>query len=40
MPLRTVLAGRMFLESPRWRDGDLWVADWGAHEALRITTDG
>ena len=38
--LRTVLTGRMFLESPRWRDGALWVADWGAHEALRIAADG
>jgi sugar lactone lactonase YvrE len=37
--LRAVLTGRMFLESPRWRDGALWVADWGAHEALRLRAD-
>ena len=38
--LRTVATGRVFLESPRWRDGCLWVADWGAHEALRIDAEG
>ncbi len=38
--LRMVLSGRVFLESPRWRDDALWVADWGAHEALRIGADG
>jgi sugar lactone lactonase YvrE len=38
--LRTILTGRLFLESPRWRDGALWVADWAAHEALRIAADG
>ena len=38
--LTTVLGGRIFLESPRWRDGSLWVADWGAHEALRIDGEG
>src|SRR5207237_6946969 len=38
--LRTVLSGRQFLESPRWRDGALWVADWAAHEALRVGPDG
>jgi len=38
--LQTVLDGRLFLESPRWRDGALWVADWAAHEALRIGADG
>src|SRR5438034_8364575 len=34
--LRTIVRGRLFLESPRWRDGALWVADWGAHKALKI----
>lgn len=38
--LTTVLEGRVFLESPRWREGALWVADWGAHEALRIDGEG
>ena len=38
--MRTLLTGRVFLESPRWRDGCLWVSDWGAHEVLRIEMDG
>ena len=38
--LETVLMGRVFLESPRWSNGYLWVSDWGAHEALRIGPDG
>src|SRR5438034_1115295 len=38
--LRTIVRGRLFLESPRWRDGALWVADWGAHEALKIGPGG
>lgn len=40
MALKTILTGRIFLESPRWRDGALWVSDWGAHEALRLDGDG
>ena len=27
-------------ESPRWHDGRLWVADWGAGEILAIDPDG
>src|SRR5204863_10100531 len=38
--LEVVLTGRVFLESPRWRNGYLFVSDWGAHEALRIGADG
>jgi len=38
--LRTIARGRLFLESPRWREGALWVADWGAHEALKIGPEG
>ena len=38
--MQTLLTGRVFLESPRWRDGCLWVSDWGAHEVLRIGMDG
>jgi sugar lactone lactonase YvrE len=38
--VRTVLEGRKFLESPRWRDGALWVSDWAAHEVLRVGDDG
>ncbi|HKD77197.1 MAG TPA: SMP-30/gluconolactonase/LRE family protein [Ktedonobacterales bacterium] len=36
----TLLTGLAFGESPRWHDGRLWVADWGAQEILAITTDG
>ena len=38
--LKTIATGRLFLESPRWRDGHLLVADWAAHEALRINPQG
>ena len=38
--LRTIVTGRVFLESPRWHDERLWVADWGTHEALRIDPEG
>jgi sugar lactone lactonase YvrE len=27
-------------ESPRWHDGRLWVADWGAQEILTLDRDG
>jgi sugar lactone lactonase YvrE len=35
--LKTELA---FPESPRWRDGRLWVSDWGAQEVLAIDLEG
>ena len=38
--LQTLVAGRAFLEGPRWRDGALYVSDMHAHEVLRVTTDG
>src|SRR4051812_1237292 len=38
--LQTLLAGRAFLEGPRWRDGALYVSDMHAHEVLRISADG
>jgi sugar lactone lactonase YvrE len=38
--LRTIVTGRVFLESPRWHEERLWVADWGTHEALRIDPEG
>jgi sugar lactone lactonase YvrE len=38
--MRTLLTGRIFLESPRWRAGRLWVSDWGAHEVLSLGMDG
>jgi sugar lactone lactonase YvrE len=35
-----LLEGIVFGESPRWRDGRLWVADWGAHQVLALDQDG
>jgi len=36
----TLLAGRTFLEGPRWHDGALWVSDMHAQEVLRVQADG
>lgn len=35
-----LLDGLVFPESPRWYDGRLWLADWGAGEALVVDADG
>jgi sugar lactone lactonase YvrE len=35
----TVATGLSFPESPRWRDGRLWISDWGAHQVLAIDLD-
>lgn len=35
-----MLDGLAFPESPRWYDGSLWLADWGAHRVLRLGADG
>ena len=35
-----VLDGLSFPESPRWYGGRLWLADWGAGEALVLDADG
>lgn len=32
--VQTLLTGLAFGESPRWHEGRLWVADWGAQEIL------
>jgi sugar lactone lactonase YvrE len=37
---RVLLTGLAFPESPRWYDGALWLADWGAHTVLRLDTAG
>jgi sugar lactone lactonase YvrE len=37
---RTLLAGLMFGESPRWHDGRLWFSDMGAQEARSVDLDG
>jgi hypothetical protein len=38
--VRIAADGLLFGESPRWRDGALWVSDWGAHEVLRFDATG
>src|SRR5579864_3468979 len=38
--LHTLLTGLAFGESPRWHEGRLWVADWGAKEILAVTPEG
>jgi sugar lactone lactonase YvrE len=38
--LRTLLAGRGLVESPRWHDGGLYFSDWSAGEVLRVGLDG
>lgn len=37
---RTLLAGLAFPESPRWHDGRLWFAHWGAGEVVAVDLDG
>ncbi|MEV0154925.1 SMP-30/gluconolactonase/LRE family protein [Micromonospora sp. NPDC050686] len=37
---RVLLDGLAFGESPRWHDGRLWVADWGAGEVLTVDAEG
>ena len=38
--MHTLLTGLAFGESPRWHDGRLWVADWGAQEILALDLEG
>jgi sugar lactone lactonase YvrE len=38
--LRVLLTDLAFPESPRWHDGRLWVADWGANEVIASDLDG
>lgn len=35
-----LIGGRALVESPRWHDGRLWFADWGAGEILALGPDG
>jgi sugar lactone lactonase YvrE len=37
---RVLLSGLAFPESPRWRDGRLWVCNWGAQEILAVDPEG
>jgi sugar lactone lactonase YvrE len=38
--VHTLLTGLAFGESPRWHEGRLWVADWGAQEILAVSLEG
>lgn len=38
--LHTLLTGLAMGESPRWHDGRLWLADWGAGEILAVNGAG
>ena len=38
--LQTLMTGISFGESPRWHDGRLWFADWGAEELIAVGLDG
>jgi sugar lactone lactonase YvrE len=38
--LRTLMTGIAFGESPRWHDGRLWFADWGAQAVLAVDLQG
>jgi sugar lactone lactonase YvrE len=37
---RVLLGGLAFPESPRWRDGRLWVCNWGAQEIVAVDPEG
>jgi sugar lactone lactonase YvrE len=38
--LRALMTGIAFGESPRWHDGRLWFADWGAQEVIALDAEG
>ena len=38
--LQTLMTDIAFGESPRWHDGRLWFADWGAQEVVALDLDG
>lgn len=37
---RVLISGLSFGESPRWHDGRLWFADWGAEQLIAVDLDG
>jgi sugar lactone lactonase YvrE len=37
---RVLLDGLAYVESPRWHDGRLWFAHWGAGEIVAVDLDG
>jgi sugar lactone lactonase YvrE len=38
--VQTLMTGIALGESPRWHDGRLWFADWGAQEVVAVDPDG
>ena len=38
--LSPLLTGLVFPESPRWHEGRLWLADWGAEEVIAVDVEG
>jgi sugar lactone lactonase YvrE len=38
--MHTLVSDLMICESPRWHDGQLWLADWGAKEVIAVERDG
>lgn len=38
--VRTLLAGRGLVESPRWHGGQLYFSDWSAGEIVAVSLDG
>jgi sugar lactone lactonase YvrE len=40
VPLKVLLSGFAFGESPRWHGGRLWFSDWGAQQVVAVDTDG
>ncbi len=40
LELQTLLTDLAFGESPRWHDGRLWFADWGAQEIIAVNLEG
>ena len=38
--VNTLLTDLLLVESPRWRDGRLWFADWGAQELIAVDLSG
>jgi len=37
---QTLMSDIAFGESPRWHDGRLWFADWGAQEVVALDPGG
>jgi len=37
---KVLLDGLAYVESPRWHDGRLWFAHWGAGEVVAVDLDG